>query len=97
MKKNPPKIPTIDELLPEINKRIWEKHMIDLPFLPGITISKVEYIENKLPLICSYGEFFDLDTNNSLGKSVNLRIYFIIDNKELATPVLKPNLSWREN
>ena len=71
--------------------------MIDLPFLPGITISKVEYVENKLPLIWTYGEFFDLDTNDSLGKSVNLRIYFIIDNKELATPVLKPNLSWREN
>lgn len=97
MKKIPPKIPTIDELLPEINKRIWEKHMIDLPFLPGITISKVEYVEDKVPLTCSYGEFFDLDTNKSLGKSINLRIYFIIDNKELSKPILKPNLIWKEN
>lgn len=97
MKKIPPRIPTIDELLPEINKRIWEKHMIELPFLPGITISKVEYVEEKTPIICSYGEFFDTETNESLGKSVNLRIYFILDGKDLAKPVLKPNLSWREN
>lgn len=75
---------------------IGTPHRVKIEVLPNIFVEKVDYIEEKKALSCDYGSFYDAETNQPLGKSIIRRKYFILDGKDLGTPVIKPQLYWKE-
>lgn len=89
-------IETLAELLARKNDRSWIKHTIKIPIKDGISIEKVDYIEECCPLTCKKGFFYNIETGTNLGKSVVRRIYFIINEVELDQPKLIPDIGWRE-
>ena len=89
-------IETLAELLAKKNSRFWIKHTIKLPIKDGISVEKVEYIEEAKPITCKKGFFYDTETGINLGKSVNRRIYFILNKAELSQPKLIPTIEWRK-
>lgn len=67
-------------------------HRIKIEVLPNIFVEKVDYLEEKEAVSCDYGAFYDVETNQPLGKSVTRRKYFILDGKDLKTPIIKPQI-----
>ena len=71
---------------------IGAPHRIKIEVLPNIFVEKVDYLEEKEPMSCDYGTFYDVETDQPLGKSVTRRKYFILDGKDLKTPIIKPQI-----
>lgn len=86
----------IEELLKKLNTGYWTRHTIDFPISPDITIVKVDYIIETKPLTCDYGNFYNLDTDEFIGKSIRRKIYFIMNMCELKEPLLEPKIYWKE-